>query len=248
MRLADQKDDKALALSSARVLMDTSAADVAPEFAKALVQMIPGIGSLAAFAIDQRPATQLKRVVDYLRLLDELVEGMREAIDTLQGEWALRPEAANLFEMGMASASRAITHDRRRRLALVVAEGLRRDEAAALSAARRLRVLDQIDDGEFAVLVVLVRERRVTVEYGGDFDWKEDGSVTFLSTEGHAKPPPLPTELTGWPIDDLSLALNRLSGHGLAEANDSRTEAGAGARRSYAVTPAGVRLVESCRD
>ncbi len=232
-------------LDQARKLIEASAADWGPDIFKAAVSAVPLLGGAAAFLIEQRPHTQLKRVVAYLRLLHD--EVVRLGVDGPQLEVQLKelPEAANLFERGMVAATSCTTVARIVRLAAVVANGLGEDEVASANAARLLRVLDEVDDAEFLVLSVVERERFVALWYGSDYAWKDDGKITLVA-EGGRDRPPLPAELSSWRLPDLSIALNHLAGLGLIEANMAQHSEKDGAVRSYVATPAGAELLRIC--
>lgn len=139
--MTEDEDGPAVPLSAERELIETNAADWAPDVLKTVLQMVPVVGPLAAFAIEQRPATQIKRVVKYLGLLGGAVSECRADLDALRIGWEERPEAANLFEQGIGAAARATSVERLERLAAIVADGLGANEVAAMNAARRLRVL-----------------------------------------------------------------------------------------------------------
>lgn len=232
----------------ARDLLDLTANDRASDVVKAFISAFPVLGPVTVFALEQRSGTQAKRIIRYLEILDEYVVQARVDLAKLREEWDRRPEAAELLSRGMAAAGSATSQERLRRLAAVVAHGLRSDEVAAMNEARRLRVLESVDDGEFAVLVVVERERRVTLRYDDGYQWVEDGTITFVSTGETADPPELPPELATWSIPDLSTALNRLAGLGLIEGNISQFNKATGAIRSFVATPAGQELLRICRD
>jgi hypothetical protein len=238
----DRPDIKAR--KEARELIDSNAADWAPDAFKAAASMLPVVGGLVGYAIDQLPARQLARVVRYLHLLSDQCNGMQAEIDELRLHWDHRPEAAGLFEAGMTAAIHTPTDSRLKRLARVVASGLTAGEVEAMSAARRIRLIQEIDDGEFTLLCVVERERRINLRYAADHGWVEDGTLTFLSTEGAKEPPALPKELTDWHLADLSTALNHLAGLGLIEANLAQHSKEHGAHRSYVATPAGAALLQ----
>lgn len=233
------------ALQDARDLIERNAADWGPDIAKLAVALLGGgpMVALGVFAIEQLPKRRVDRVVEYLRFLHDEVGDQRAALKSLRLEFDQRPEASGLFEAGCIAAANAPTEARRERLAKVVASGLTADEVTAMNAGRRLRLVGDMDDGEFALLVVVERERRITLRYDDSFSWVEDGSITFRSTEGGEPPPALPGELADWSLADLSTALNHLAGLGLIEANTAQHSKERGAVRSYAATPAGEALV-----
>lgn len=224
-------------------MIDPNAADWGPEAFKAIASLLPVIGGLVGYAIDQLPARRLDRVVRFLHLLADQADGLQAEVDELRAQWEQRPEASALLEVGMAAAASTPTDSRLERLARVVATGLTAGEVEAMSAARRLRLLQEVDDGEFTLLCIVERERRITLRYEPDYGWIEDGTLTFLSTEGAKEPPALPSELVDWPLADLSTALNHLAGLGLIEANLAQHSKEYGAHRSYVATPAGASLV-----
>jgi len=237
-------DDETDELRDALTLAGPNAADWGPEVFKAALSLIPGVGSLAAFAIDQLPARRMNRVVSYLKLLDGEVRHLKAELDALQVQWEQRPEASALFEAGLMAASEATSEVRLRRLAKVVAAGLTADEVTAMNEARRVRLLNGMDDGEFALLVILERERRITLRYDRGYKWIDDDTITFRGTGERAPPPDLPSELAKWSLADLSTALNHLAGLGVIEADNAQHSGETGTVRSYVATPAGQELVD----
>lgn len=241
--MSQQSDDARVRLDHALAALESNAADWGPEVFKAVVSGLPIVGSLAGFALDQLPARRIDRVITYLRIFARHVEGLEGELRDLQRDWQDRPEASGLFDAGLRAAAEATSEARLERLAKVVISGLTGNEVIAMNAARRLRLLRDIDDGEFAVLAIVERDRRITLRYDPNYTWVDDDTISFLSAEGAGQSATLPTELVGWPLPDLSTALNHLAGLGLIEANTAQHSQQTGAVRSYAATPAGQELV-----
>lgn len=236
------------ALERLRSDLKPNAVDWATDLAKAAAELVPGIGPLFAFAIDLRPATQLKRVVTYLECLHDFVVRTKGDLAALQGNFEERPEAASIFYIGILAAAAATSEHRIKRLAAVASVGLTADETTAMNTARMLKVLAEIDDGEFVVLTVVEEERRIFLRYDSDHLWKEDEAASVATTGQTVDAPELPATLLDWSVADLSLALNHLAGLGLIEGEASRaSNTKKVVFRSFVATPAGRHLVQLCQ-
>lgn len=225
-----------------------NANDLAPEILKTALSLIPVLGNIAGFVIDQRPAKQVERITDFLRILTQRVEEMAIDVEAFR-ERAAREEGGELFHGGLLAAAASTTHTKRVRLAAIVAEGLSKDEIHAANESRRLKIIATLDDFEFSLLLAMQRDGRVDYPYPDEYETPESvgGGLLLLSSEGKdAAPIALPKEANATPPADLLLALNRLIGLGLTESDRDKKVADKH-YKSFWLTIAGAALVSECR-
>lgn len=118
---------------------------------KGVVGLVPFAGSFLAELISVVvPNQRFERVEAYVSRLSDRLSRVEE------GELRSRledPEAIDLFEEGGFQAARALTGDRRERIAEVVANGIKGSEAERLEAKRMLALMAEIDDDQMMVLL-----------------------------------------------------------------------------------------------
>lgn len=109
--------------------------------------LIPYIGPMLQIALNETiPNARMERIEAYLRHLSE-------RIDEIRLEAALKtPEGLDLFEEGMWQAARALSDDRKQRIATLVATGMGAEEVPGRQSRHFLRILNQLDDTEVIIL------------------------------------------------------------------------------------------------
>ncbi|MGX7877392.1 hypothetical protein ACVDG5_036485 [Mesorhizobium sp. ORM6] len=103
------------------------------------------------------PEQRLVRLEDYARHLNDRLHEMES--DSLKDQLR-RPEAIDLIEEGAIQSSRAVSEDRRQRIAMIVADGVTGEEKAQIEAKRILRLLEQIDDDQIVILSSYLRKNQ----------------------------------------------------------------------------------------
>ncbi|MGH6793547.1 MAG: hypothetical protein ACRECF_12515 [Methyloceanibacter sp.] len=127
-------------------------------FARALAGMVPIAGSLIAELITEVvPGQRLERIEYWLRHLVERLASVEEA--ALRERLRKRENVA-LFEEGAYQATRAISEERRRQIAELVAGGIADDRRDYVESLRLLRLLGELDDGEVIILAGYLQKNR----------------------------------------------------------------------------------------
>ncbi len=97
--------------------LKTNRADIITSTAKGLAGACPLVGGLVAEAIDQLiPNQKLDRVVGFLKILDHDVSQIDSELSNLKNNLSI-DTGLDLLEDGIVQASRAITEERRHRIA-----------------------------------------------------------------------------------------------------------------------------------
>lgn len=127
---------------------------------RALAGMVPGLGPIFAELIDQvLPNYRIER-------LEKFVEQWGQAIAALEQDHAeilkqLKTQNnVDLFEEGAFQSVRAVSDERIKRIARLVASGISEDEGRSIETKRLLRLLSEIDDQEIIVLMSYLDEYR----------------------------------------------------------------------------------------
>lgn len=145
--------------------------------ARGIVGAVPVAGSILAELVGEViPNQRIERIEAYLRFL-------QASFDTLpEGEMRARvsqPEAIDLFEAGAYQAMRALTDERRQRIATLVAGGTSGHEAARLEAKRLLALLGEIDDDQLILLMSKLRR------YSHDQEFAERHAAILAPKTAH---------------------------------------------------------------
>jgi hypothetical protein len=120
--------------------------------------MVPIAGSLIAELITEVvPGQRQERIEDWLRQLADRLALVEQA--TLRPRLC-EPENVALFEEGAYQAARAISEERRRHIAELVAGGIADDRRDYVESHRLLRLLGELDDGEIIILASYLQKNR----------------------------------------------------------------------------------------
>lgn len=127
--------------------LDANPKDRGVALAKSLSSALPGVGPFVAqVLLDDLPGLRIDRVVDFCRLLGSRVEAI-EFAQRMKVE-----ENIDLVEEGAQQSTRALSEDRRERIAALVAFGLSGQEKERIEAKRLLSLLAAIDDDQIILL------------------------------------------------------------------------------------------------
>ena len=144
---------------------------------KGAVGFVPFVGSLLAEVISfVVPNQRFERLEEYVRRLNERLSPIEAS--ELRARLA-SPDAIDLFETGGNQAARALSSDRRERIAEVVANGIKGSEAERLESKRLLALMNEIDDDQMIVLA------SYSYTYSRDDDFYERHSVVLTSPRAH---------------------------------------------------------------
>jgi hypothetical protein len=128
---------------------------VAVGFASGILGLVPVCGAVLEEVVREFiPDQRRERLNDYLRLLHQRLARLEE--EELRRRFR-QPENVDLFEEGAFQAARALSDDRKRYIANLVASGISGDEAERLRAKRLLNLLREIDDDQIIILTSKLR-------------------------------------------------------------------------------------------
>lgn len=117
---------------------------------KGVVGVVPVAGSILAEIVSVLiPEQRIERLEAYVRHLNERLNGIGE---NEFKKLLSKPEAIDLFEDGAYQAAKALSDDRRERIAELVATGIKGEAATQLEAKRLLTLLNEIDDAQLIIL------------------------------------------------------------------------------------------------
>ena len=132
--------------------------DFAVAVAKGALGAIPFAGALLEEIVGQIiPEQRIERLERYATELNERLEEFAAVFD---GEKVKQPESIDLFEEGAIQASRALSNDRIRYIARVVARGMTGDEKDRIEAKRLLALLRTLDDDQIIILTSYLHRHR----------------------------------------------------------------------------------------
>jgi len=158
-----------LASSTDRPDIGPSAADGVAAAGRILASMVPVAGPFLTELITEIvPGQRQERFEDFLRQLHARL-GMVE--ETLLNKRLRRPENVALFEEGAYQAARAISEERRQKIAELVAGGIADDRRDYIESHRVLRLLGELDDAEVIILAGYLQKHRE-----GEY-WKRHANV-----------------------------------------------------------------------
>jgi hypothetical protein len=133
--------------------LETTSTDIVAATARGVAAACPIIGGLISEAVNQIiPHQKLDRVIDYLKMLDEDVSRLKDGLN--QVEKHLKDNhGLDLFEESLVQASRAITKERRSKIANLVARTLSREDLKYAESKKMLNLLRELTDPELILLV-----------------------------------------------------------------------------------------------
>lgn len=142
--------------------LETTHTDIAIAVTRGVVSACPIIGGLIAEAVNQIiPNQKLDRVIDYLQMLDAEVSLLKG--DLYQVEKHLKDDyGLNLFEEGLVQASRAVTKERRKRLANLMARSLSQEDLKYAESKKMLNLLRELTDPE--LILLLFHSKPITMQ------------------------------------------------------------------------------------
>jgi hypothetical protein len=122
--------------------------DRAVAIAKGVVGAVPIVGALAAEALTEFiPGQKLDRLESWLNRFSERVSSLENGVERLRTRLST-PEGADVFEDGAVQASRALSDDRRTRLANLIANGLAGPDFEHDKMKTLVRLFSQLTDSE----------------------------------------------------------------------------------------------------
>ena len=127
-------------------------ADLAAAVSRGVLGAIPLIGPLAAEAVSSLiPKQKLDRVVDFVAILSSQVSTLHLDVATIKGRFE-REAFLDLFEDGVLHASRALSDDRKKAIAALLANSISEEQLRYEQTKKLLRLLDSLLDPEIILL------------------------------------------------------------------------------------------------
>lgn len=149
--------------SKALAPMGGSSSDPAKAILKGILSGIPLIGGVVSEIVGQIiPDQRIERLERYvIHLAEELQKlGAVDVVDEMK-----KPENVDLFEDGAFAAAKALTDEKRERIARLVAYGISGDEQARLEAKRLLDLLAALDDAQVVLLASYLMKNQRNEEF-----------------------------------------------------------------------------------
>jgi hypothetical protein len=133
--------------------LDTNTRDRLVSAAKSTAGALPFIGTFVGEIIDSViPGLRIERVVDFLKSLDERVGNLDDKLDRFQRSLKSE-EGLDIFEEGIIQASRAVSGERKKRLAYLVANSLASEELKYAESRKLLSIYNELTDPEIIWLI-----------------------------------------------------------------------------------------------
>jgi hypothetical protein len=149
--------------------LDTNTRDRLVSAAKSAAGALPFVGTLVGEVIDSViPGLRIERVVSYLKALDERVGALDEKLDNFQNSLKSE-EGLDIFEEGIIQASRAVSEERKQRLAHLVANSLSVDQLKYAESRKLLNIYNELTDPE--IIWLIYYSLNPVVSKGPHSDW-----------------------------------------------------------------------------
>lgn len=133
--------------------LDQNARDHLVSLAKGAVGALPFIGSIVSEIIESViPNQRFDRVVIFLKTLEEKVSGIDEKLKNFEKNLQTE-EGINLLEEGIFQASRAVSDERKQRLARLVSRALSEEELKYQESRKLLNIYHELTDQEIVWLI-----------------------------------------------------------------------------------------------
>ena len=129
--------------------------DIAVSLSKGALGAIPIVGPLVAEVVGTLiPNQRLDRIQQFLEELAERLQGVPQ--DKVESEFG-KPEFVDLLEDGFYAAARALSQDRLKQIAALIAEGATRKDAEYIRYKKMLSLLNNLNDAEVLFLIMYGR-------------------------------------------------------------------------------------------
>lgn len=154
--------------------LDTNTRDRLVSAAKSTAGALPFVGTLVCEVIDSViPGLRIERVVSYLKTLDEKVGAIDEKLENFKSSLKSE-EGLDVFEEGVIQASRAVSEDRKQRLANLVANSLSAEKLKYAESRKLLNIFNELTDPE--VIWLIYYSLNPVLGKGPHSDWMEHHS------------------------------------------------------------------------
>jgi len=132
--------------------LKTNISDITTSFAKGILGVIPFCGPLFSEAVSILiPNQKIDRVIEFLRILDGKLEDLGLDVQTIADKFKTK-EYLDLFEDATVQASRALSEDRKERIASILTKSLSDPEVKYDQSKKLLYILNDLTDSEIIYL------------------------------------------------------------------------------------------------
>ena len=133
--------------------LETNSRDRLVSVAKAVAGALPFVGTLVAETLDTVvPNLRFERVVSYLQSLEQTVTQLEERMSLFEKHLRTE-EGLDIFEEGIVQATRAVSEERKERLAKLVAKSLTSEEVKYEESKKLLNLYRELTDPEIVWLI-----------------------------------------------------------------------------------------------
>jgi len=133
--------------------LDTNNRDQLASVAKSVAGALPFVGTMVGEVIDSViPGLRIERVVNFLKAIDERVGAIDEQLANFQNNLK-DEEGLDIFEEGIIQASRAISEERKLRLARLVVNSLSAEQLKYSEGRKLLNIYNELTDPEVIWLI-----------------------------------------------------------------------------------------------
>jgi hypothetical protein len=133
--------------------LDTNTKDRLASIAKSAAGALPFVGTMVCEVIDSIiPGLRFERVVSYLKIIDERVGAIDERLRNFQNNLN-NEDGLDIFEEGIIQASRAVSEERKQRLARLVTNALSADQLKYSEGRKLLNIYRELTDPEIIWLI-----------------------------------------------------------------------------------------------
>lgn len=130
--------------------LNKNTTDMIVPISRATLNLIPWAGPIIAEIVTEIiPNQRIERIVDYIKQLKERISSIEE--DVLRQRMT-NPEFIALFEDGAIQSAKALTSERREKIAAILANSLSEERLDFLQAKVLLNLLGELNEAELIIL------------------------------------------------------------------------------------------------
>ena len=145
--------------------LETNRTDIVASAARGIAGACPVIGGIVAEAIDYIiPRQKFDRVIEFLKILDQNISELDDKISNLEKNLS-KEDGIDLLEEGIVQASRAISEERRNRLANLLSKSLSQEKLKYNESKKLLNLLRELTDPELLWLAFYSKPPTIGSKY-----------------------------------------------------------------------------------
>ncbi len=149
--------------------LDTNNRDRLASVAKSAAGALPFVGTMVGEVIDSViPDLRIERIVSFLKTIDERVGAIDEKLANFKNNLKDK-EGLDIFEEGIVQSSRAVSEERKLRLARLVANSLSAEQLKYSEGRKLLNIYNELTDPE--VIWLIYYSLNPVIDKGPHSDW-----------------------------------------------------------------------------